>query len=91
MDHNVEPVRVGEYYSVVRRSCADPRVSHRFQIPEWSVVHQQLKRKGIPQQRLWEAYTQRYPSGCYSYSQFYDHYAHGCGPQSVPYASGTRW
>jgi len=29
---------------------ADTRVSRRFQVPEWSAVHQELKRKGMTQQ-----------------------------------------
>ncbi len=55
---------------------ADTRVSARYQVPEWSVLHQELKRKGVTKQLLWEEYTQCYPNRCYSYSQFCDRYNH---------------
>jgi transposase len=55
---------------------ADTRSSSRYQIPDWSVVHQELKRKGVTKQLLWEEYTERYPNRCYSYSQFCDRYRH---------------
>jgi transposase len=60
---------------------ADTRVSSRYQVPDWSVIHQELKRKGITKQLLWEEYTQQYPNRCYSYSQFCDRYAHWQGLQ----------
>lgn len=60
---------------------ADTRVSRRFQVPEWSVIHQELKRKGMTKQLLWEEYTQRYPNRCYSYSQFCDRYRRWRGQQ----------
>ncbi len=37
---------------------ADTRVSSRFEVPDWSVVHQELKRKGMTLQLLWEEYTE---------------------------------
>jgi len=60
---------------------ADTRVSRRFQVPEWSVMHQELKRKGMTKQLLWEEYTERYPNRCYSYSQFCDRYRRWRGQQ----------
>jgi transposase len=54
----------------------DTRVSRRFQVPDWSVIHQELKRKGVTRQLLWEEYTQQYPNRCYSYAQFCDRYHH---------------
>ncbi len=60
---------------------ADTRASRRFQIPDWSAVHQELKRKGMTKQLLWEEYTQQYPNRCYSYSQFCDCYRHWLGLQ----------
>lgn len=53
---------------------ADTTVSSRHQIPDWSAIHQELKRKGITKQLLWEEYTQQHPNRCYSYSQFCDRY-----------------
>jgi len=45
---------------------ADTRVSSRYQVPDWSAIHQELKRKGMTKQLLWEEYTQQYPNRCYS-------------------------
>lgn len=60
---------------------ADPRVSGRFQQPDWPVVHQELKRKEVTLQLLWEEYCEQYPNRCYSYSQFCDRYRHWRGNQ----------
>ena len=60
---------------------ADTRPSARFQVPDWSVVHHELKRKGVTLQLLWEEYTQQYPNRCYSYSQFCERYRHWRGKQ----------
>ncbi len=59
--------------------AADTRASSRYQVPDWSAIHQELKRKGVTKQLLWEEYTQQYPNRCYSYSQFCDRYAHWKG------------
>lgn len=53
---------------------ADTRSASRFQVPDWSAAHQELKRKGMTLQLLWEEYTGQYPNRCYSYSQFCDRY-----------------
>lgn len=53
---------------------ADTTVSNRFPLPDWSTVHQELKRKGVTKLLLWEEYTQQHPNRCYSYSQFCDLY-----------------
>lgn len=55
---------------------ADTRESLHFQVPDWSKVHVELKKKGVTRQLLWEEYTQEYPNRCYSYSQFCDRYEH---------------
>lgn len=60
---------------------ADTTVSYRYQVPDWAVVHQELKRKGMTKQLLWEEYTQQHPNRCYSYSQFCDRYRHWRGQQ----------
>ena len=60
---------------------ADARASSRYEIPDWPSVHQELKRKGMTKQLLWEEYTQQYPNRCYSYSQFCDRYRHWRGLQ----------
>lgn len=56
--------------------AADTKASARYQIPDWAAVHQELKRKGMTKQLLWEEYTQQYPNRCYSYSQYCDRYLH---------------
>ncbi len=48
----------------------------RYQMPDWTDVHQELKRKGMTKLLLWEEYTRQYPNRCYSYSQFCDRYRH---------------
>lgn len=54
---------------------SDARSSTTFQLPVWTEVHQELKKKGVTKQLLWEEYTQQYPNRCYSYSQFCARYA----------------
>ncbi len=54
----------------------DTTVSYRYQVPDWTEVHQELKRKGMTKLLLWEEYTRQYPNRCYSYSQFCDRYRH---------------
>tara|TARA_R110002167_G_scaffold64548_1_gene182624 strand:- start:4964 stop:5911 length:948 start_codon:yes stop_codon:yes gene_type:complete len=61
--------------------AADTRPSSRFQLPDWATMHQELKRKGMTKQLLWEEYTQNYPNRCYSYSQFCDLYRAWCKRQ----------
>lgn len=41
--------------------------------PEWSQVHQEMKRKGVTLQLLWMEYKEQYPDG-YQYSQFCERY-----------------
>jgi len=53
---------------------ADTTPSSRYQVPDWPAVHQELKRKGMTKQLLWEEYTAQYPNRCYSYSQYCDRY-----------------
>ena len=53
---------------------ADVTVSRRHVDPDWSAVHQELKRKGVTKQLLWEEYTAAHPNRCYSYSQYCDRY-----------------
>lgn len=49
---------------------ADIKSSKRFAMPDWSLVHTELKRKGMTKQLLWEEYTEQYPNNCYSYPQY---------------------
>lgn len=54
---------------------SDAKPSAKYQEPVWTEVHQELKKKGLTKQLLWEEYTQHYPNRCYSYSQFCARYA----------------
>jgi transposase len=38
-------------------------------LPDWSVIHRELKRKGVTLQLLWQEYKQQYPDG-YQYTRF---------------------
>ena len=49
---------------------ADTRAAPCHELPDWVTVHQELKRKGLTKQLLWEEYTEQYPNRCYSYPQF---------------------
>jgi len=42
----------------------------RFIDPDWGIIHQELKRKGLTKQLLWQEYREQYPEQAYSYSQF---------------------
>ena len=42
-------------------------------VPDWSVVHQELKCPGVTLQLLWHEYRQRHPQG-YQYTWFCQHY-----------------
>ncbi|PSJ40098.1 IS21 family transposase [Zobellella endophytica] len=61
--------------------AADTTASARYALPDWATLHQELKRKGMTKQLLWEEYTQQYPNRCYSYSQFCDRYRQWCAQQ----------
>ena len=55
------------------RSDAQPSV--KYQEPVWTEVHQELKKKGVTKQLLWEEYTQCFPNRGFCYSQFCARYA----------------
>ena len=38
--------------------------------PDYALIHQELKRKGVTLQLLWEEYSADHPGGAYRYSQF---------------------
>ena len=42
-------------------------------IPDWGVVHRELRRKGVTLQLLWEEYREEHPAG-YGYSRFCELY-----------------
>ena len=43
----------------------------RFTEPDYPVVHQELKRKGVTKQLLWQEYRQQHPDDGYSYCLLY--------------------
>jgi transposase len=49
--------------------------SSTLEPPDFANIHQEMKRKGVTLQLLWEEYCQRYPTRCYSYSRFCHHYS----------------
>lgn len=60
---------------------ADTASTSDLEPPNWIEVHQELRRKGVTKQLLWEEYTQAYPNRCYSYSQYCHLYSHWRGKQ----------
>jgi transposase len=50
-------------------SAKEERTS-QFVLPDFSYLHQELKRKGVTLQLLWEEYSDQYNESAYSYSQF---------------------
>jgi transposase len=47
--------------------------------PDYAHVHQELKRKGVTLQLLWEEYASAHGEQAYRYSQFCEHYKRFCG------------
>lgn len=43
-------------------------------LPDYAQIHQELKRKGVTLQLLWEEYSAAHPGSAYRYSQFCVHY-----------------
>lgn len=41
-----------------------------YELPDWSIVHRELSRKGMTKQLLWEEYAEQNTDGCYSYSRY---------------------
>ena len=57
----------------------------RFAKPDYFQVHQELKRKGVTKQLLWQEYRQVHPDDGYSYAQFCHRYLAwlGCQKRSM--------
>jgi len=53
----------------------------RFTEPDFSKVYQELKRKGVTKQLLWQEYRQQHPDDGYSYAQFCHRYRVWLGSQ----------
>jgi transposase len=52
-------------------------------VPDWTDVHQQLKRKDVTLRLVWEEYKQNHPEGL-QYSQFCKRYRAWCGTLDLP-------
>lgn len=57
----------------------------RFTEPDYPAIHQELKRKGVTKQLLWQEYRQLHPDDGYSYAQFCHRYLEwlGCQQRSM--------
>lgn len=62
-----------EDISIFFRSAQETTPSGVRPEPDWNWVHQELSRKGVTLQLLWEEYKEEHPDG-YQTSQFYDRY-----------------
>jgi transposase len=51
-----------------------PARATSYAAPDFALIHQELKRKGVTLQLLWEEYSAAHPGGAYRYSQFCWHY-----------------
>lgn len=60
----------------------DETAGSRIQ-PEWSMIHRELKRKGVTLQLLWQEYKQVHPDG-YQYSYFCELYRKWSGTLDLP-------
>ena len=59
-----------------------PVTGHRrFSDPDFPTIHQELKRKGVTKQLLWQEYRQQYSDDGYSYAQFCHRYLQWLGYQ----------
>ena len=50
--------------------------------PDFARIHEELRRKHVTKQLLWQEYREQHPDG-YQYSQFCEHYARWCSQMSV--------
>jgi hypothetical protein len=62
--------------ALMYRKAAPP---DRYAQPEYTVIHQELKRKGVTLPLLWEEYQKAYVQSAHRYSQFCLHYHEYCG------------
>jgi transposase len=51
-----------------------PQTTTQFTVPDFARVHQELKKKGVTLQLLWEEYWQDYPGVAFRYTAFCNHY-----------------
>jgi transposase len=68
----IEKMDDGKLVVLLKKNSVSKDKESRPQ-PDWSWVHQELKKKGVTLQLLWEEYKEIHPDG-YQISQFYEHY-----------------
>lgn len=51
--------------------------------PDFALIHQELKKKGVTRQLLWEEYVAVHPTHHYKYSQYCHHYRQWCKRQKL--------
>lgn len=68
----IEKLDDGELIRLLKSDPVSKAKESRPQ-PDWSWVHQELKRKGVTLQLLWQEYKEIHPDG-YQSSHFYEHY-----------------
>jgi transposase len=68
----IERMDDGELVVLFKKSALSKDKGSRPQA-DWSWMHQELKKKGVTLQLLWEEYKEIHPDG-YQLSQFYEHY-----------------
>lgn len=63
----------------LRGCCTQrPRLA-RYSAPDYAVIHQELRKKGVTLQLLWEEYRQRVGDAAYQYTAFCNHYRDWAG------------
>jgi transposase len=65
-----------------RRLFPPPPARAARAVPDWSVLHQELRRPGVALMRLWEEYKADHPEG-FQYSWFCEHYHAWAGKLDV--------
>jgi len=65
--------------AIEARLFVTARPSHQFVMPDYAWVHQELKRKGVTLQLLWEEYAQSCSGRAFRYTAFCGHYREWAG------------
>jgi transposase len=70
----IEPLEEDQFERRVLSPASSPDPSKRIE-PDCSVIHRELRRKGVTLQLLWEEYVESHPGGrTYGYTQFWRRY-----------------
>lgn len=55
---------------IITKLFASESKSHKYPIPDWSKIHQELRSKIVTLELLHQEYKEAYPDGCYGYTWF---------------------